>query len=69
MPSVSLGGSLIRNMLTHLCRLGCFGDEEQRGFTFDTYSSEKHKPAMFPSGDFSGTPEDACGVVTGVCLT
>jgi len=56
-------------MLTHLCRLGCFGDEEQRGFTFDTYSSEKHKPAMFPSGDFSGTPEDACGVVTGVCLT
>ncbi len=39
----------------HLCRLRYRGDEEQWGFAFCAYSSEK----VFPSGQFFGPPEDA----------
>ena len=49
----------LRNTPTHLCRLRYFGREDGWGFAFYTYSHEKYELAMFDSGDFFGTPEDA----------
>ena len=49
----------MRNTPTHLCRLRFFGDEEKWGFAFYTYSGERYELAMFDSGSFVGTPEDA----------
>jgi hypothetical protein len=49
----------LRNTPTHLCRLRYFGDEEQWGFAFYTYSNEKYELSVFPSGDFFGPPEEA----------
>jgi hypothetical protein len=48
----------LRNTPTHLCRLRYFGGDEW-GFAFYTYSNEKYELAVFPSGDFFGTPEEA----------
>jgi len=59
----------LRNRPTHLCRLRYFGDEERWGFAFYTYSNEKYELAMFPSGDFYGTPEEAFDTAAGVYLT
>ena len=49
----------LRKTPTHLCRLRFFGDEEQWGFAFYAYSSEKYELSILPSGDFYGTPEEA----------
>ncbi|MBL7190223.1 hypothetical protein ISS30_00865 [bacterium] len=49
----------MRKTPTYLCRLRYFGDEEQWGFAFYTYSNEKYELSMFPSGEFYGPPEDA----------
>ena len=49
----------LRNTPTHLCRLRYFGGEERWGFAFYTYSNEKYTLAMYDSGEFLGTPEDA----------
>ena len=49
----------LRNTPTHLCRLRYFGGDDRWGFAFYTYSNDKYELAMFPSGDFFGTPEDA----------
>ncbi|MDQ2784257.1 MAG: hypothetical protein M3Y58_04560 [Chloroflexota bacterium] len=43
----------------HLCRLRYCGDEDRWGFAFYTYSANHYERAMFPSGDFFGSPEDA----------
>jgi len=43
----------------HLCCLRYFGDEDRWGFSFYLYSSERYELAMFPSGGFLGSPEDA----------
>ncbi|MSP14738.1 MAG: hypothetical protein EXR62_17490 [Chloroflexi bacterium] len=49
----------LRNMPTHLCRLRYFGNEEEWGFAFYTYSGERYELSVFPSGKFFGSPEDA----------
>lgn len=49
----------LRMTPTHLCRLRYFGDEEQWGFGFYTYSHERYEVSIFPSGEFLGPPEDA----------
>ena len=48
----------LRNTPVHLCRLRYFGDDRW-GFAFFTYSNQKYELAMYPSGQFSGTPEEA----------
>lgn len=57
----------LRNTPTHLCRLRYFGGDRW-GFAFYTYSSEKYERAIFPSGDFFGTPEEAFQVAAEVYL-
>jgi hypothetical protein len=49
----------MRNTPTHLCRLRYFGDEEAWSFAFYTYSHERYEPAIFPTGSWHGTPEEA----------
>jgi hypothetical protein len=49
----------LRNTPTHLFRLRYFGDEENWGFAFYTYSGDRYELSIFPSGDFFGPPEDA----------
>ncbi len=48
----------LRNTPVHLCRLRYFGREDW-GFAFYAYSSEKYELSMFPTGEFTGQPEDA----------
>ena len=48
----------LRKIPTHLCRLRYFGND-QWGFAFYTYSSEKYELSVFPNGEFLGKPEDA----------
>ena len=48
----------LRNTPTHLCRLRYLGGDEW-GFAFYTYSNESYELSVFPSGKFSGTPEEA----------
>ena len=49
----------LRNTPVHLCRLRYFGDEQGWGFAFHTYSNERYELSVFPSGDFTGPPEEA----------
>ena len=58
----------LRTTPTHLCRLRYFGDEEAWGFAFYTYSGERYELAIFPTGEFYGTPEDAFEVSAGMYL-
>lgn len=58
----------MRSTPTHLCRLHYYGDEEEWGFAFYTYSSGKYEPAIFPTGHDRGSPEDAFRVSAGVYL-
>lgn len=44
---------------THLCRLGYLGRADLWAFAFFKYSDEKYEPSFLPSGEFSGTPEEA----------
>jgi hypothetical protein len=46
------------NTPTHLCRLRYYGGENW-GFAFYTYSNEKYELSMYPTGKFTGKPEDA----------
>jgi len=46
----------------HLCRLRYFGNEEEWGLAFYTYSNEKYEPCVFASGSFWGTPEEGFNV-------
>jgi len=48
----------LRNIPVHLCRLRYFGSDDW-GFAFYAYSSEKYELSMFPTGEFTGLPEDA----------
>jgi hypothetical protein len=48
----------LRNTPIHLCRLRYFGDD-QWGFAFYTYSSDKYELSVFPDGQFLGNPEEA----------
>lgn len=48
----------LRNAPTHLCRLRYFGNDEW-GFAFYAYSSDKYELSVFPNGEFTGKPEDA----------
>jgi hypothetical protein len=45
----------------HLCRLRHY-DRDRWSLGFFAYSSEKYELAMFPSGDFFGTPEEGFDV-------
>jgi hypothetical protein len=58
----------LRNTPTHLCRLRCFS-EDRWSFAVHTYSNEKYEDAVFPSGDFWGTPEEAFEVAAGLYLS
>lgn len=58
----------LRATPTHLCRLRYFGQDDRWTFGFYTYSNERYELAMFPSGDFFGTPEEAFEVAAGVYL-
>ena len=58
----------LRNTPTHLCRLRYFGPNNW-SFGFYTYSNDRYELAMFPSGSFSGTPEEAFQVSAGVYLS
>lgn len=44
---------------THLCRLRYFSLDDRWSLAFYSYSQEKYEPAVFPSGEFQGTPEEA----------
>jgi len=44
---------------THLCRLGYLGSPDRWEFAFFKYSDEKYEPSFLPSGEFTGTPEEA----------
>lgn len=48
----------LRHTPTHLCRLRYFGGDRW-GFAFYTYSGERYELAVFPSGEFFGSPEEA----------
>jgi hypothetical protein len=48
----------LRSSPVHLCRLRYFGDD-QWGFAFYTYSSDKYELSIFPDGQFLGSPENA----------
>ncbi|MCI0394219.1 MAG: hypothetical protein L0322_04700 [Chloroflexi bacterium] len=58
----------LRNTPTHLCRLRYFGDEERWGFAFYTYSNERYELAVFPNGEFFGSPEEALQLAAGFYL-
>jgi hypothetical protein len=58
----------LRNTPKHLCRLRYFGDENQWGFAFYTYSNERYELSVFPSGGFFGQPEEAFHASAGVYL-
>ena len=48
----------LRSCPTHLGRLRYCGGERW-SYAFFTYSNEKYEPAIFPSGEWFGTPEEA----------
>ena len=48
----------VRSTPTHLGRLRYFGPDRWT-YCFFTYSNERYEPAVFHSGDWFGTPEDA----------
>ena len=58
----------LRKTPIHLCRLRFFGNEEEWGFAFYTYSNDQYELSVFPSGDFFGPPEDAFDVSARVHL-
>lgn len=45
--------------VTHLCRLRYLGSQDEWGFDFFTYSSEKYEPSVFLDGCPTGSPEEA----------
>lgn len=47
-----------RNTPIHLCRLRYFV-EDRWSLAFFTYSNEQYTPAVFATGSFFGTPEEA----------
>ena len=47
---------------THLVRLRYFGDLESWGLAFFAYSSDKYELSMYPSGEWTGTIEEAFDV-------
>jgi hypothetical protein len=51
-----------------LCRLRYSGDADRVSFAFHSYSSERYEPAVFPSGEWTGTPEEAFDVCAGTYL-
>ena len=48
----------LRNAPIHLCRLRYFAARQRWSAAFYTYSHERYEPALFPSGDVLGTPEE-----------
>ena len=48
----------LRSFPTHLGRLRYFGGDRW-SYAFYTYSNERYEPAVFHSGDWFGTPEEA----------
>ncbi|HEX9727558.1 MAG TPA: hypothetical protein VGA37_03515 [Gemmatimonadales bacterium] len=49
----------LRESPIHLCRLRYFAGRQRWTVAFYTYSHERYEAAVFPTGDFHGTPEDA----------
>ena len=47
-----------RQFPIHLGRIRYFADN-QWSYAFYTYSNERYEPAIFPNGDWFGTPEEA----------
>jgi len=52
----------------HLCRLRFSGDADRWSFAFYAYSAERYEPAVFPSGEWLGRPEDAFDVCADLYL-
>ena len=48
----------LRNVPTHLCRLRYFAARDRWSVAFYTYSNGRYEPAIFPSGEWFGTPEE-----------
>jgi hypothetical protein len=48
----------LRDTPTHLCRLRYFAGQHRWSVAFYTYSNERYEPAIFPSGEWFGTPEE-----------
>ncbi len=59
----------LRNWPLHLCRLRYYGDEDRWSFAMYGYSNMKYDLTILPSGDFYGTPEEACAAAAGVHLS
>jgi hypothetical protein len=55
------GTSPVATTLIPPCHLHCFGDEEDWGFAFYTYTDSNgcSELSVFPSGEFLGPPEEA----------
>jgi hypothetical protein len=54
----------LRNLPTHLCRIGYLGNEDRRSFAYYTYAHEKYERSVLITGEFEGTPEEAFGTST-----
>ncbi len=49
----------MRNTPWRLFRLRYFGNKQEWGLAFYSYSQNTYETSVFPGGDFFGTPEDA----------
>lgn len=49
----------LRTTPTHLVRIRYFGGDDRWSVAFFTYSNEKYSPAMFSTGEWCGSAEDA----------
>lgn len=49
----------LRNTPLHLFRLRYYGDVDKWGLAFYSYANEKYELSVFPTGEFTGTPEEA----------
>lgn len=49
----------LRNTPYHLFRLRYIGNEDKWELAFYSYANEKYEISVFPTGEFTGTPEEA----------
>jgi hypothetical protein len=52
----------------HLCRLRYSGNEDAWEFAFYAQSNNRYEPALYPTGEALGTPEEAFRLSAGVYL-
>ncbi|MFQ5434484.1 MAG: hypothetical protein ACE5FD_06375 [Anaerolineae bacterium] len=56
------------NTPIHLFRLRYFGDEEKWELAFYSYAQMKYELSVFPTGEFTGSPEEAFHTAAGFHL-